>query len=676
MTKSDLCITTLRVTLFIDPVLKQQRKTEYHSINKEQLSVVLQTAKNNVAINGDIIIDKVVVKLGVIPRQHFSIYFYQRLQAALVQLFTQLASHARNAPLSRRDTVTGNAPVRDGQLVTEAITCLQTGGAKTAFWHSPSRAGVPRFSQRTLSADVRSGRHSRYRATHMAWSEVSPSRHQNEHRDATSVSHARRRATPAEALYYAFARDVNDYFAASVGSPSYTAITSAHPKATSLHEWRDNSPTAPTRLTPLRLAHQALSYLLTVVEGRHWLSQHSMTHAQRDAWATALVQQEIPHAQFLQLIELLEPIPIVQARAIAGRWVIPLWRDAGVARTVHLHAGKAVQQQIEDYLASLLPETLAAVRSHWAERATSSDGNQSTYGQVRQSREALTAQQRQPGADIFTAHQTRPDREIFAAQQRQPGADIFTTHQTRPDRETFAAQQRQPGAEAFATRQAQQRTDTFITRKTPQSRYAFALRQSQQSRNTTPARRRLAHRAGDESPEVGLPVSNAGVVLLWPLLPQWFTALGLVAEKQFISDDARWQAVAAIDWLVWEAEQPQAQRVVVNQFLCGLPLEEPPAMPEPLSAQQQQITSEWAASVFSQIAAFEKMGLTDIRQLFLQRPGELFSDVTPAVLHIQPEVFDILLTKWSWPLNLAFFPWFDAPLLLEWLPGDPGGMLP
>jgi hypothetical protein len=414
----------------------------------------------------------------------------------------------------------------------------------------------------------------------MAWSEVSPSRHQNVHRDATYVPHARRRETPAEALYQAFTRGVNDYFAASIGSLPHDSITPAHPTASSPAWWPESHPgTTSTRLTPLRLAHQALSYLLTVAEGRHWLSQHSMTHAQRDAWAAALVQQEIPHAQFLQLVELLEPLPIAQARVIAGRWVIPLWRDAGVARTVHLHAGKAVQQQIDDYLASLLPETLAAARSHRADKPAWLNGNLPTSGQAPQRRETLAARQR-------------------------------------------------------------------------------------------------ARRAGDESPDVGLPVSNAGVVLLWPLLPQWFTALGLVAEKQFISDDARWQAVAAIDWLVWEAEQPQAQRLVVNQFLCGLPLEEPPAMPEPLSAQQQQITSEWASSVFSQIAAFEKMGLTDIRLLFLQRPGELFADMTPAVLHIQPEVFDILLTKWSWPLNLAFFPWFDAPLLLEWLPGDPGGMLP
>ncbi|MGG7449128.1 contractile injection system tape measure protein [Kosakonia oryzendophytica] len=565
MAESDVCINTLRVTLFIEPALAKQRNIEYQFINKEQLLSVLQTAKNNVAITRNIIIDKVVLNLGAMPRQHLSLYFYQRLHAALVQLFTQLASRARNTT-STGGGVTGTAAGQRGSLVAQAIDCLQSAGAKTDVWRPQTQRAAP----------ARQGRHSHYRATQPGWPDTPHSRHHNTHRDATYVPHARRRETPPEALYHAFTRGVNDYFAASVGSSPYNAILSAHPTVSSPAWWPESHPgTASTRLTPLRLVQQALSYLLTVAEGRHWLSQHSMTHAQRDAWAAALVQQEIPLTQFLQLVALLESLPIAQARAIAGRWVIPLWRYAGMAKTVQLHAGNAAQQQIDDYLASLLPETLAAARSH---RADKPDGNLPTSG---------------------------------LAQQR---------------RETLAARQR-------------------------------------------------ARRADDESP-LGLPVSNAGVVLLWPLLPQWFTALGLVAEKQFISDDARWQAVAAIDWLVWEAERPQAQRVVVNQFLCGLPLEEPPIMPEPLSAQQQQITSEWASSVFSQIAAFEKMGLTDIRQLFLQRPGELFADVTPAVLHIQPEVFDILLTKWSWPLNLAFFPWFDAPLLLEWLPGDPGRMLP
>lgn len=549
MAESDVCINTLRVKLFIDSIFKQQRNIEYQFINKEQLLSVLQTAKNNVAITRDIIIDKVVLNLGAMPRQHLSLYFYQRLHAALVQLFTQLASHARNTTLSMGGAVTETASGQHGSLVAQAIACLQSAGAKTDVWHPKPQTDALRAPGRV------------------------------------------QRATPAEALYQAFTRGVNDYLAASVGSSPYNAIPSAHPTVNSAW-WPESHPgTTSTRLTPLRLVQQALSYLLTVAEGRHWLSQHSMTHSQRDAWAAALVQQEIPPAQFLQLIELLESLPIAQVRAIAGRWVIPLWRYAGMAKTVRLHAGKAAQQQIDDYLASLLPETLAAARSHRADKPARLDGNLPTSGQA------------------------------------------------------------------------------------PQSRETLAARQSPSSRSTATARQRFTRRADDESP-LGLPVSNAGVVLLWPLLPQWFTALRLVVEKQFISDDARWQAVAAIDWLVWEAEQPQAQRVVVNQFLCGLPLEEPPAMPEPLSAQQQQITSEWASSVFSQIAAFEKMGLTDIRQLFLQRPGELFSDVTPAVLHIQPEVFDILLAKWSWPLNLAFFPWFDAPLLLEWLPGDPGGMLP
>lgn len=653
MAESDVCINTLRVTLFIEPALAQQRNLEYQFINKEQLISFLQTAKNNVAITRDIIIDKVVLNLGTMPHQHLSLYFYQRLHAALVQLFTQLASRARNTTLSTGGAVTGTAAGQHGSLVAQAIDCLQSAGAKTDVWRPQTQRAAP--------ADARQGRHSRYRATQPGWPDTPHSRHQNTHRDATYVPHARRRETPAEALYQAFTRGVNDYLAASVGSSPHNTILSAHPTANSPAWWPESRPgTASTRLTPLRLVQQALSYLLTVAEGRHWLSQHSMTHAQRDAWAAALVQQEIPLTQFLQLIELLEPLPIAQARAIAGCWVIPLWRYAGVAITVQLHAGKAAQQQIDDYLASLLPETLAAARSH---RADKPDGNLPTSGQAQQSRE------------ILATRQTKADTEVFTHQQVQPGAETLTTRHGQLNREKRTAGTPQTqNRETLAARQEQLDTEAFIALQTQQRRETFPSHQAQQRRETLAARQR-ARRADDESP-LGLPVSNAGVVLLWPLLPQWFTALGLVAEKQFVSDDARWQAVAAIDWLVWEAEQPQAQRVVVNQFLCGLPLEEPPAMPEPLSAQQQQITSEWASSVFSQIAAFEKMGLTDIRQLFLQRPGELFADVTPAVLHIQPEVFDILLTKWSWPLNLAFFPWFDAPLLLEWLPGDPGRMLP
>ena len=67
------------------------------------------------------------------------------------------------------------------------------------------------------------------------------------------------------------------------------------------------------------------------------------------------------------------------------------------------------------------------------------------------------------------------------------------------------------------------------------------------------------------------------------------------------------------------------------------------------------------------------MSLNAIRQLFLQRPGELFADLAPATLNIEPQPFDLLLTKWPWPLNLAYFPWFDAPLMIEWPGSEPAG---
>ncbi|WP_458023598.1 contractile injection system tape measure protein, partial [Kosakonia sp. BK9b] len=583
--------TTLRVTLFIDPVLNQQRKTGYHSINKEQLRSVLQTAKNNVAINSNIMVDKVVLNLGTIPLQHCSLYFYQRLHTALVQLFRQLASHARSASLSMGEKGIATAPARQGSLVTQAIACLQSGGAKTDFWRSEPEAVILRAqdpSRREALVGARNGRHARRRAT------------------------------------------------------------SAHTTARFPGGGQGNaSATASTRLTPLRLAHQALSYLLTIPEGRHWLSQHSMTHEQRDAWAAAIVQQELPTVAFLRLVALLEPLPVAQARAIAGRWVIPLWRYAGVAKTVQQQAGKAAQQQIEDYLTSLLPEAVTPARSQ---------------------REVLPVR---PGGGLPAYEQERQNRKLFTTRQ---SADAFPGLQASGP-EAFPVIRTQQGAESHISPQTQQSKAAFPAWKTPQRSGVVTRQQRQPNKDAAIPRRPRARRANEETPEAGLSVSNAGVVLLWPLLPQWFTALGLMAEKQFISDDARWQAVVALDWLIWEVEQPEAPRCVVNQFLCGIALNEPPPILAPFNAEQQQLTAAWAASVLSQIATFEKMGLTDVRQLFLQRPGELFADLSPAVLHIAPEPFDILLAKWPWPLNLAFFPWFDAPLLIEWATTGPEGLL-
>jgi len=170
----------------------------------------------------------------------------------------------------------------------------------------------------------------------------------------------------------------------------------------------------------------------------------------------------------------------------------------------------------------------------------------------------------------------------------------------------------------------------------------------------------------EEQSPLAYPLSNAGIVILWPLLPQLFSLLELCKEGTFIRNSARWQAVACLDWLVWGEEPPVRERLRVGQLLCGIPLDTLSAEWAPLTAQQCQLIEAWLSAVGQQLPAWQKLSLADIRQLFLRRPGEIYPDTQPPQIVVRSESFDYLLRDWPWPLTVAQFPWLEQPLPLIW----------
>lgn len=164
-----------------------------------------------------------------------------------------------------------------------------------------------------------------------------------------------------------------------------------------------------------------------------------------------------------------------------------------------------------------------------------------------------------------------------------------------------------------------------------------------------------------------LPVSNAGLTLLWPLLPDFFSQMQLCQNGGFISEDARWQAVLLLDLLAWgEADElPPAERLTLSQILCGIEVREIPQL-SPLTCFQQQLATDWLSAVSQQLPGWGKLTLTDIRQLWLQRRGDVLLDMPAAHIIIQPEPFDYLLSEWPWPLTLMQFSWLPQPLTLTW----------
>ncbi|OCQ53059.1 hypothetical protein Ppb6_01740 [Photorhabdus australis subsp. thailandensis] len=175
------------------------------------------------------------------------------------------------------------------------------------------------------------------------------------------------------------------------------------------------------------------------------------------------------------------------------------------------------------------------------------------------------------------------------------------------------------------------------------------------------------HFGRDLLPKHPLPyqVNNAGILILWPMLPALFNQLGLFEKQKFIHRQAQFNAVDLLDHLIWGTEGRPAESKLLNYILCGL-IADKDIESIPIEPEKQLIADQWLDAVTVQLPGWKKLSRNDVRQLFLQRPGELLADEQEIKITIQQQPFDVLLANWPWPLNIARLPWLDRSLLIDW----------
>ncbi|WP_350305614.1 contractile injection system tape measure protein [Photorhabdus viridis] len=176
-----------------------------------------------------------------------------------------------------------------------------------------------------------------------------------------------------------------------------------------------------------------------------------------------------------------------------------------------------------------------------------------------------------------------------------------------------------------------------------------------------------SHAEQDLLPEHPLPrpVNNAGILILWPMLPTLFNQFGLLEAQKFIHRQAQFNAINLLDYLIWGTEERPAERKVLNYLLCGL-MADKDIKSIPIEPEKQLLADQWLDAVIRQLPGWKKLSRNDVRQLFLQRPGELLADEQAIKITIQHQPFDVLLADWPWPLNIAKLPWLDRPLRIDW----------
>ncbi|WXJ73618.1 contractile injection system tape measure protein [Mycetohabitans endofungorum] len=201
----------------------------------------------------------------------------------------------------------------------------------------------------------------------------------------------------------------------------------------------------------------------------------------------------------------------------------------------------------------------------------------------------------------------------------------------------------------------------------PRERDALAAERAMWAKQALAPTQRRSNPLVEAEPLV---VANAGLVLLWPVLPRLFQTFELVDADNRWQPDAALRAVALLDWLAGGQTPPADWRLPVPRLLCGLsPLpQDATSINWPvLDGPQQVYADSWLNTTLAVLPGLQRLSVADVRAFFLQRTGMLTADTKHLTLAVERDATDVLLTQVPWPLTQVALPWLSSPIEVEWL---------
>ena len=165
----------------------------------------------------------------------------------------------------------------------------------------------------------------------------------------------------------------------------------------------------------------------------------------------------------------------------------------------------------------------------------------------------------------------------------------------------------------------------------------------------------------------GVFVVNAGIILVHPLLPVFFTNLNLLKNGQWVNTEAQTKAVHLLAYLCTGFKSYKEENCLLFKQLCGLEWEALIYLDQELSTIEQDECKALLKAVLKHWKALKNTSIDGLREGFIQRSGKLYRDDTGWQLHIEQKAQDILLEHLPWGLGIIKLPWVDWLLRITWM---------
>ncbi|MCR9173734.1 MAG: contractile injection system tape measure protein [bacterium] len=161
-------------------------------------------------------------------------------------------------------------------------------------------------------------------------------------------------------------------------------------------------------------------------------------------------------------------------------------------------------------------------------------------------------------------------------------------------------------------------------------------------------------------------IENAGIIIMWPFLRQFFEVLELTKDNSFVSIAASIRGVQLLQYMCTGETSHPEHELILNKLLCGIPVNIPIDNSFELSPKERETADSMVKGVLANWSGMEETSVEALRETFFIRAAKISFEDETNDMHVEKKAVDILLDRLPWSFTFVNLPWMKKPLRTIW----------
>ena len=161
-------------------------------------------------------------------------------------------------------------------------------------------------------------------------------------------------------------------------------------------------------------------------------------------------------------------------------------------------------------------------------------------------------------------------------------------------------------------------------------------------------------------------ITNAGLVILWPFINQFFNMTNLLDGEKFKSEQEAVRATHLLQFLVTGKENHPEHDLYLNKIICGVPINTAIEHVLKLTEKEIEVANSLLVGVIGNWPGMGSTTVEALRETFLTREGLVSFEEEAIELRVQNKTVDILLDSLPWSYSIVKLPWMKKMIQVLW----------